>query len=102
MVNYLSIYLKDLQLKLIPIYNLTRKGIPFVWGEEQYKAFEDIKKALTSPPVLVMPNSHGHIIFVSDTSNLDVGERYIKKLDMYIDWYLIVLRNCLKQCKDIA
>ena len=72
-VNYLSIYLKDLQLKLIPIYHLTRKGIPFVWGEEQDKAFEDIKKALTSPLVLVMPNSHGHIILVSDTSKIGCG-----------------------------
>ena len=73
MVNYLSIYLKDLQLKLIPIYHLTRKGIPFVWGEEQEKAFEDIKRALTNPPVLVMPNSHGHIILVSDTSKIGCG-----------------------------
>ena len=37
MVNYLSIYLKDLQLKLIPIYHLTRKGIPFVWGKNRKK-----------------------------------------------------------------
>ena len=73
MVNYLSIYLKDLQLKLIPIYHLTRKGIPFVWGKEQEKAFEDIKKALTSPPVLVMPDSQGHIILVSDTSKIGCG-----------------------------
>ena len=73
MVNYLSIYLKELQLKLIPIYHLTRKGIPFVWGEEQEKAFEDIKRALTNPPVLVMPDSHGHIILVSDTSKIGCG-----------------------------
>ena len=73
MVNYLSIYLKDLQLKLIPIYHLTRKGIPFEWGEKQDKAFEDIKKALTNPPVLVMPDSHGHIILVSDTSKIGCG-----------------------------
>ena len=73
MINYLSIYLKDLQTKLIPIYHLTRKGIPFVWGEEQAQAFEDIKTALTSPPILVMPNSKGHIILVSDTSKVGCG-----------------------------
>ena len=73
MVNYLSIYLKDLQTKLIPIYYLTRKGIPFVWGKEQAKAFEDIKVALTSPPILVMPNTRGHIILVSDTSKVGCG-----------------------------
>ena len=42
-------------------------------GEEQEKAFEDIKKALTSPPVLVMPDSQGHIILVSDTSKIGCG-----------------------------
>ena len=73
MVNYLSIYLKDLQTKLIPIYYLTRKGVPFVWGKEQEKAFQDIKIALTSPPVLVMPDTKGHIILVSDTSKVGCG-----------------------------
>ena len=73
MVNYLSIYLKDLQTKLIPIYYLTRKGVPFVWGNEQKKAFEDIKIALTSPPILVMPDTKGHIILVSDTSKIGCG-----------------------------
>ena len=73
-------------MKLIPIYHLKRKGIPFVWGEEQDKAFEDIKKALTNPPVLVMPDSHGHIILVSDTSKIGCGgEHFIKRSDMYID-----------------
>ena len=73
MVNYLSIYLKDLQSKLIPIYYLTRKGVPFVWGKEQAEAFEDIKIALTSPPILVMPDTKGHIILVSDTSKVGCG-----------------------------
>ena len=89
MVNYLSIYLKDLQLKLIPIYHLTRKGIPFVWGKEHDKAFEDIKKASTRPPVLVMPDSNGHIILVSDTSKIGCGGalyqeiRYVYRLVSY-------------------
>ena len=40
MVNYLSMFLKDLQTKLIPIYHLTKKGVPFHWGEVQQKAFD--------------------------------------------------------------
>ena len=38
MVNYMSMFLPSLQEKLIPIYFITRKGIPFHWGEEQQKA----------------------------------------------------------------
>ena len=31
MVNYMSMFLPSLQEKLIPIYFITRKGIPFYW-----------------------------------------------------------------------
>ena len=73
MVNYLSMFLKDLQTKLIPIYHLTTKGVPFHWGELQQKAFEQIKKDLTEAPVLAMPNSEGHMVPVSDTSKIACG-----------------------------
>ena len=73
MVNYLSMFLKDLQTKLIPIYHLTKKGVPFHWGELQQKAFEQIKKDLTEAPVLAMPNSGGHMVLVSDTSKIACG-----------------------------
>ena len=73
MVNYLSMFLKDLQTKLIPIYHLTKKSVPFHWGELQQKAFEQIKKDLTEAPVLAMPNSEGHMVLVSDTSKIACG-----------------------------
>ena len=73
MVNYLSMFLKDLQTKLIPIYHLTKKGVPFHWGELQQKAFEQIKKDLTEAPVLAMPNSEVHMVLVSDTSKIACG-----------------------------
>ena len=73
MVNYLSMFLKDLQTKLIPIYHLTKKGVPFHRGELQQKAFEQIKKDLTEAPVLAMPNSEGHMVLVSDTSKIACG-----------------------------
>ena len=73
MVNYLSMFLKNLQTKLIPIYHLTKKSVPFHWGELQQKAFEQIKKDLTEAPVLAMPNSEGHMVLVSDTSKIACG-----------------------------
>ena len=73
MVNFPSIFLKDLQITLTPIYQLTKKGIPFVWTEEYQKAFEEIKRALTNPAVLVMPNEKGQFVLVSDTSTIGCG-----------------------------
>ena len=34
MVNFLSFFCQELQKLLKPIYDLTRKGRPFVWGKE--------------------------------------------------------------------
>ena len=35
MVNFLSLFHPELQKLLKPIYDLTRKGRQFIWGEEQ-------------------------------------------------------------------
>ena len=43
MFNFVSIFCPELQRLLKPIYDLTRKGTQFVWGEEQQNAFEEIK-----------------------------------------------------------
>ena len=73
MVNYFSMFFQDLQTKLILIYHLTRKGVPFHWKVLQQKAFGMIKKDLTEAPVLAMPNTKGHMILVSDTSKIAFG-----------------------------
>ena len=41
----------ELQKLLKPIYDLTRKVRPFIWGKEQQAAFEEIKKRLQKPLV---------------------------------------------------
>ena len=50
MVNFLSMFCPELQKLLKPIYNLTRKGRPSIWGEEQQEAFEEIKRRLVKAP----------------------------------------------------
>ena len=79
MVNYMSAFLPSLQEKLIPIHFITRKGIPFYWGEEQQKAFDEIKYDVTHAPVLLMPNSKGHFVLVSDTSKVGCGAALYQK-----------------------
>ena len=56
-----------------PIYDLTRKGKQFILGEEQQKAFGEIKHRLQRPPVLHLPNRHGWFQLYSDTSKFATG-----------------------------
>ena len=59
MVNFLNIFCTEPQKFLKSIYDLTRKGRQFIWGEEQQKAFNKIKHRLHRPPVLHLPDRHG-------------------------------------------
>ena len=58
---------------LKPVYDLTKNGRHFVWGEEQQKVFEDIKPRLQKPPVLSMPDKRGRFILYSNTSKHATG-----------------------------
>ena len=64
----MSLFCPDLQTLLKPIVELTRKGGPFVWDQEQEKAFKEVKSRLTSPPVLHLPKAEGRFISYSDTN----------------------------------
>ena len=68
MVNFLSTICPELQKLLKPIYDLTRKGSPFIWGREQQDSFQEIKCMLVKSPVLHMPNTTGRFHLYSNTS----------------------------------
>ena len=72
-VNFLSMFCPELQKLLKPIYDLTRKGRPFIWGKEQQDSFEEIKHSLIKLPVLHMPNKTGRFHLYSDTSKFATG-----------------------------
>ena len=69
----MSIFCPELQKLLKPIYKLTKKGRPFIWGDEQQKAFEEIKNRLLKPLVLSMPDKRGRFVLYSDTSKHATG-----------------------------
>ena len=73
MVNFLSIFCQDLQKLLKPIYDLTRKGRPFIWQQEQQTTFEEIKSRLQKPPILHLPDGKGRFHLYSDTSKYATG-----------------------------
>ena len=72
-VNYLSIFCKHLQKLLKPIYDLTKKGRPFVWQGEQQQAFETIKERMINPPILYLPKPGGRFILYCDSSRTHTG-----------------------------
>ena len=73
MVNYVSMFCPELQKLLQPIYDLTRKDRPFLWGKDQQDEYKEIKNRMQKPPVLSMPDRKGRFILYSDTSKIATG-----------------------------
>ena len=71
MVNFVCIFCLELQKLLKPIYDLTRKGRQFIWGQEQQTTFNKIKNRLQKSPLL--PDKKGRFQLYSNTSKLATG-----------------------------
>ena len=47
-------FVKNFSTIAAPINELTKKEVPFKWGEAQEKAFEELKMKLTTAPLLAL------------------------------------------------
>ena len=58
---------------LKPIYELTKKGRPFIWKDKQQKAFDEIRSRLLNPPVLSMPDKRARFLLYLDAGKFAIG-----------------------------
>ena len=56
-----------------PLHNLTKKGAVFEWTPECETAFQQLKQALTSAPILVAPCDEGQYVLDTDASDTVLG-----------------------------
>ena len=56
-----------------PLTNLTRKFQKFEWSSSCQKAFDTLKKSLTTAPILSYPSSEGQFILDTDASGTAIG-----------------------------
>lgn len=56
-----------------PLTKLTKKNEKFVWSSECEQSFQDLKRVLTSAPVLALPASNGRFVIYNDASHKDLG-----------------------------
>ena len=73
LVKYLSKFLSKLSQLCEPLRRLTHKDVEWTWSTEQEQAFESIKQAVTSAPVLRYFNSKDPIEGQGDVSTNGIG-----------------------------
>lgn len=66
-------FIKDYAIKAEPLYNLTKKEVSFVFDEGCKLAFDQLKKELTSYPVLRLYNPTAKTELHTDASSVGFG-----------------------------
>ena len=56
-----------------PLTKLTRKSVPFVWTEQYENSFQELKKSLTTAPILTLPSGSDGFVVLTDASKVELG-----------------------------
>jgi hypothetical protein len=78
-VAFYSRFFKNFAQICQPLNWLKRKGVPFHWKETQQAAFDTLKRVITTPPVLKMPDFEKEFVLQTDASGLAVGAQLLQE-----------------------
>ncbi|MGD0511542.1 MAG: reverse transcriptase family protein, partial [Candidatus Micrarchaeaceae archaeon] len=71
--NFYRRFIKDFSNIARPLFDLTRKDVPFHWHKPQEEAFRTLIKAFTTAPVLALPDHSKPFRLITDTSDFATG-----------------------------
>ena len=73
LAGYYRRFVQDFARKAAPLTRLTRKDERFLWTEPCQRAFDELKKSLTTAPVLTIPAERGGFVVFTDASIKGLG-----------------------------
>ncbi|RVW66686.1 Transposon Ty3-I Gag-Pol polyprotein [Vitis vinifera] len=73
LAGYYRRFVEDFSRIAAPMTRLTRKGVKFDWNEECENAFQELKRKLTTAPVLTTPISGELFTIYCDASTMGLG-----------------------------
>ncbi|GJP33847.1 hypothetical protein CLOM_g18354 [Closterium sp. NIES-68] len=71
--NYYNRFVPQYVKIAAPLTNLLKKNTPYKWEPKHQEAMEQLKQALTSAPVLVLPDPERDYVIEADASDQAVG-----------------------------
>ncbi|KAL2243562.1 UNVERIFIED_CONTAM: Retrovirus-related Pol polyprotein from transposon, partial [Sesamum indicum] len=73
LAGYYRRFVEGFSIIVSPLTKLLRKGVEFQWTEQCQQNFDELKKRLTSNPILVLPSGSGGYIVYIDASKQGLG-----------------------------
>jgi len=78
--SYYRKFVKDFSI-LAKLYIFTENQMRFVWNEQCEDAFNRLKRALISSPILFLSREEGELVLDTDVSNFGIGVVLSQKQD---------------------
>jgi len=73
LAGYYRRFIEGFSKLALPLTQLTRKGQAYVWDSKCENSFLELKKRLTSAPVLILPNPKESFVVYCDASKMGLG-----------------------------
>jgi hypothetical protein len=73
LTRYYRKYIREYSRLASPLFELTKKDVPFVWNRDCQRAFDALKRALVEAPILVRPDFKKSLCLDVDWSMKGVG-----------------------------
>ena len=73
LAGYYMRFIEDFSRLVAPMTRLTRKEVKFVWDDSYERAFQELKRRLTSAPILIVPEREQRYTMYCDASKDGLG-----------------------------
>ena len=73
LAGYYRRFIKDFSIIASPMIELLRKNVEFEWTEERQQCMDELKRRLTSAPILTLPDDDSEFVIYSDASLNGLG-----------------------------
>ena len=73
LAGYYRRFIEGFSKIAMSLTQLTKKGQKFEWTENCENSFQELKKRLTTSPVLALPDPNGHFVVFCDASKMGLG-----------------------------
>ena len=90
--NFYRRFIKDFSRIARPLHDLTKKDVPFIWGETQQKAFDTLRDAFVKDPILATWDPNRPTRLEVDASGYATGGVLSQRLDDGL-WHPIAYRS---------
>ena len=73
LAGYYRRFIEGFSKIAMPLTQLTKKGQKFKWTEKCENSFQELKKRLTTSPILALPDPNRHFVVFCDASKMGLG-----------------------------